>query len=529
MEQKLILKATKRGWKRCPTVDCDQYTGQRAKACKTCQNSELYESSNGELIIRQKQPIVELQNSFGNNSQRLFAFNDKEVSKSTYGVIVLEQDVYSTSEMPLYKVFCYLHSCVSLRSVSKNNVTCQHGPACANGKSVQSKCLALHWDYIFTKLPSIPESVLVNLNTIKKVVSGFNFSAQPVQKIDSSTYAVFGPKSATEPHGVSFVTFDLKKKEFYCSCESFVESGTSSSYEDISGQVRVCYHVYLLLAAFLSDFNSRERVKMSAQFCHLFLQDTVDPEIRENSNGVWSTNCKDNANDSIKDNQKSASENMGPLKSGEGILICPDLYICNIVHQMREAMQPLIEQNMTQTCIETQIPSSIFAVLEPKIAGKFGNEWKPIPPKRLKEGLTKQWEILVSKTFNSLMTLTVPSVESKYGSKMSLEKFFMMDSKEGAVEVSRSKIDKLVQNCFEDENDLQNQTGSKGNSQWDQNGKVNFQKVKPSFFSSQVVVGRHPTTSQALPCIIEWQESSPCFGTLKITFYYAKKVNGCFV
>ena len=545
-------KATLRGLKRCPNTGCEEYMGMRAKACKRCRINEILDNTSSSTNVssaRQKRQVVELQNCCGNTSQRIFAVADEVDSKVVYGIVVLEQDVFNGAEVPMFKVFCYLSSCMAKRSAQNGPVTCQHGPSCAQGKPAQSKCLALHWEYIFSKIPSIPESIIINLTTAKKLSTGFNFSAQPVQKIDRSTYAVFGPKSTTEPHGVSFVSFNLFKKEYYCSCESFLESGTTSCYDDICGQIRVCYHVYLLLAAFLSDFNCRERIKVTAKFCHLFLQDVVEAEARGDATEVWSQE-QEEENKQLKEIHCEPSfetETSEELIIGKNVLasipISPDLYICNLIHLMREAMQPLTASKIGQALIETHIPTSIFLALERRIIGKFGNEWKPIAPtvtvSGYKGGKKKHWEILGSRTFNHFMTLTDDHLREKYGPKLSLERFFMMDAKDGAIEVSKMKIERMMQGCFDDESEAElpsdsplnneNQAWENGNESADASGKVKFQKLKPSFFSSQVVVGRHPITTQHVPCLIEWKESSPDFGTLTITFSYAKKVNGCFV
>ncbi|XP_063715419.1 uncharacterized protein LOC134842848 isoform X1 [Symsagittifera roscoffensis] len=556
----LISKPTLRGWKRCPSEGCDQFMGVRAKVCKKCWVSDLNESSGAELELRSKELVVELQNSFGNSSQRYFLVRTKVESLTSYcGVVVMEQEIYSNSDMPMCKVYCYVPTCINQRSNEDRTVNCNHGPLCAQGSAVPAKCLAINWEYVFKKVPNIPESVKINLASVRKLVSGFDFAAQPVQKVDSLVYAVFGPKSTSEPHGISHVTFSKTKKEYYCSCISFFESGNTSSYEEVTGQVRVCYHAYLLLAAFLSDFNYRERVKVTSMFCHLFLQDVVASKVREEPGQMWSNDNDSPENYSEDENESFEKENSKLNSNSNEVLIQVDAYICNLIHQMRDALKPLNKESVAQASMNLSMPSAVFKKIEGKIAGKLGENWNPIPPKRSREnGLEKKdWEILVSTTFNHMMTLTDDYLRQKYGSKLSLEKFFMTDAKEGQVEVRKSKIEGLIKDCFNDSSETSSPSNLE-NRNWNgdytpknplqsnlpknltDSNAVNsadslnrrhpsFRKVTPSFFSSQVVIGRHPTLSQQMPCLIEWVETSPQFGNLKLTFWYAKKVNGCFV
>ena len=549
LSPKLLRKPTLRGLKRCPSKGCSELIGVRSKICNLCsgirsaQVSQSVSPSSSGAFKRPSNRVIELQNAFNieEQSKRYFSVREETDSRTEFGVVSLERTMYATQDPPLFSVSCFVPSCVNESRQSRDSnqaltVSCTHGELCLKCNET-SKGLTINWEFVLHKLSSMPQVLNMNLITTREFAKGFNYTCQPVQKLDKTSFAVFGPKSTVETHGISHINFDTHSETYQCSCPAFLESGTTNSYKQILGELRVCYHTYMLLAALLSDSNLRNRNNLFSKFCHTFMQDSVPSDLltpSETSSPIGNVDLN---------SAFSSLESTELVLETGSIGVHPDLYICNIIHLMRASIKPILGDSFTeQASISLQIPLVVFRHLEAKIAGKLGNDWKHIPPQIVSETSStgtektkKEWEILVAKTFNHFVSFTSMKAKETLSPYVNLEKFFMFDKIGGPVEVDNRKIQDFIRNSnlgasphVEDVGNPEklSETNSSSNSG---NSSGPYRKLVPTFISSQVIIGRHPITSQQYPCNIQWQNSSPGFGNLQITFHYAKKVNGSFV
>ena len=543
LRAKLLRKPTLRALKRCPSKGCNELMGVRSKICRLCSVKPAPHSQSGsasassDTLKRSLDRVVELQNAFSHKEQSKQYFSVREQSKvgTELGVVSLERTMYAAQEPPVFSVSCFVPSCVNeFRRSRENNqpssVSCTHGEVCLKCNET-SKGLTINWEFILNELLRMPEVLLMNLITTRELSKGFNYTCQPVQKLDKTSFAVFGPKSTVETHGISHVLFNPQSETYQCSCPAFLESGTTSSYRQILGELRVCFHVYMLLAAFLSDSNLRDRNKLYSLFCHAFMQDTVPVDLHASNLTV----------DGVEfDHTVSTLGSTGEGTDFSTVCVHLDLYICNILYHMRSALKPITSEPLNQhASISVEVPIAVFQLMEPMIAGKFGDEWKPIVPQIVSETqengtekTRKEWELLVAKSFNHFVSFTNKKNKDALSNFVNLEKFFMYDKDRGYIEVHNEKIQSFMHgnnlNLESQKMELDRSVESNTNPDTTGSSKT-FRKLVPTYISSQVIIGRHPITSQQFPCNIQWQKSSPGFGTLQITFHYAKKVNGSFV